>query len=171
MRCAYPPYENKISEIARRYEGVSRRLPFGREPGLLRGRRRAPLTRSREERRQRKTACRRTEPFTERIYSPLITIQTIAFCNGGCASLTHPTSFVNRAFVGRVSEAHPPDVKAHPPHKKSTPGSPCLTGWCSSAAPVRHKSRSPSTDFGAPYATAGRRRAPAPATPRDDETR
>ncbi len=160
-----PALRNKISEIARRYEGVSQRLPFGREPGLLRGRRRAPLTRSREEKRQRKTACRRTEPFTERIYSPLITIQTIAFCNGGCAALTHPTKARFTKDVGRVSAAHPPCLKS------PTPESPYLTGWYSSAAPVRHKSRFPSTGFGAPDAAAGRRRAPAPATPRGDETR
>ncbi len=39
-----------------------------REPGLLRGRRRAPLTRSREGRVHMKTTRWRTEPFTARAY-------------------------------------------------------------------------------------------------------
>ncbi len=39
-----------------------------REPGLLRGRRRAPLTRSRKGRVHMKTTLRRTEPFTARAY-------------------------------------------------------------------------------------------------------
>ena len=53
-----------------RMRGVFLRPPFCREPGLLRGRRRAPLTRSRDAKCHVDATQRRTEPFTAPTDSP-----------------------------------------------------------------------------------------------------
>ncbi len=86
------------------------RLPFGREAGLLRGRRRAPLTRSREGRRQSQRAPWRTEPFTALTQSPLTQavsrraeIETGAgatFADGGCGFAYPPYGYAG--FIRRV---------------------------------------------------------------------
>ncbi|PQV82371.1 hypothetical protein CDT92_17950 [Cronobacter sakazakii] len=74
-------------------EGIRRGLPAGaifrREPGLQRGRRRAPFARSREMSAHIKTALWRTE----RIHRPGISLSPVFSqnVNSGCATLTHPT--------------------------------------------------------------------------------
>ncbi len=101
-------------------KGIRRGFPAGaifcREPGLQRGRRRAPFARSREKNAYREMTSWRTERFHRAFICLSSALRPASLLwdeatNGGCAALTRPT--VKAAFVyWRVRCAYPPYGKS-----------------------------------------------------------
>ncbi len=114
---------------------------FRREPGLQRGRRRAPFARSRETSIHIKGTLWRTERVHRSgIYHPARAFSIML--DGGCALLTRPTILGRTLDVGWVSEAHPPCLRRNGEadffsrSKTTNIGAAWFVGWVSEAHPL-----------------------------------